>query len=151
MRVTDASGVVAYSNTCSATTSLIAPSLLALTSVSCSQVVLEWQDNSLGESYYTIDQWGGNGWTQIGYAYTRTATITGTFAPSTGYRFRVRAYSYAGDQYSQPSELLVTTPLWPTDLTATAVSDSQINLQWTASPGDPTPYELQWSANGYNW
>ena len=153
VRAANDAGASGYSNTVLAATSLIAPTELTLTSISCSQVVLEWQDNSLGENYYHIDQWVNDNWTRIKSvsSNSKTATIDGTFAPSTGYRFRVRAYRNAGDQYSQPSELLVTTPSWPTDLTATAVSDSQINLQWTASPGDPTPYELQWSANGYNW
>ena len=40
----------------------------------------------------------------------------------------------------------------PQDFQATAASHTQIDLSWTAPEGEPTSYEVEWSADGEtNW
>ena len=71
-------------------------------------VSLSWQDNSGIESSYNVYQLDGSAWTQIGSALptdSTAATIAGTFTPSTQYSFQVSAYSFTGNQYSQPSNV----------------------------------------------
>ena len=72
-----------------------------------------------------------------------------------GYSFRVRAYEYDfnGDPlYSLSSTDTETTAAWPaapTGLTATAVSDKEIDLSWTDNTTDSsTVYNVQRSADG---
>ncbi|MDR3632767.1 MAG: DUF4082 domain-containing protein [Isosphaeraceae bacterium] len=46
---------------------------------------------------------------------------------------------------------ITVSPAAPTNLTATAVSSSQINLSWTAAAGGATGYLVQSSLNGSTW
>ena len=77
-------------------------------------------------------------------SFTQVSTVTGTtynntgLAASTSYSYRVRATDAAGNLsgYSNtasatPSD--TTPPSAPSNLTATAISTTQINLSWTAS------------------
>ena len=143
----------------SATTLATAPGDLTVTSISNSEVHLNWQNHSAKASYYVIEQLVGNGWQQIaslGGSSVTTATITGrSFQPGTTYTFRVRAYSYTGSQYSFSSNVVsATTSAWPwaaTNLVTSPVSDTQIQLAWQDNAGDDASYILQRSTDNSTW
>ena len=130
------------------------PDSVTVTAVSGSQINLAWLDRSNGETGYKIEQsTSANGpWTSVGNtaANITAYTITGVFAGSTTYYFRVTAYNGTGN--SDPSLTSVTTAGWPnvpTDLTATTASTSQINLTWSPSSG-ATSYVIERSLGASN-
>jgi len=157
VRATNGNGDSVYTSSVSATTLTAAPANLAVTSISGNQVSFTWQDNSSAENYYSIEQLVGNTWQQIGTASadaTSTTISNQTYHPSTQYSFRLRAYSYAGSQYSQSSNVATTTPAWPVapgSLTAATASDSQIDLKWEDNAGNETGYKIERSTDNQNW
>ncbi len=115
------------------------PTGLVATAVSSSQINLSWNGSTdnVGVSGYKIFRNG-----------TQIATVSGTSYSSTGlsastlYSYTVASYDAAGNTSAQSSAASATTqagasdttaPTVPTNLSATAISDSQINLVWTAS------------------
>jgi chitodextrinase len=111
------------------------PTGLAGTAASQTQVNLSWtaSTDSKGVNGYKIYRGGTQIGTSIGTSYSDT-----TCTPATTYSYTVSAYDAAGNNSSQSSAASVTTPdtvapSTPTGLTATAASDTQVNLSWTAS------------------
>ncbi|HQU41360.1 MAG TPA: autotransporter-associated beta strand repeat-containing protein, partial [Pirellulales bacterium] len=150
----------ASSNMAYATTLPTAPSALQATPLSGSQMDLQWQNNSSIETGYSIDQLVNGVWQEVGStpAGQTSLTIAGSYTPSTEYSFEVRATAnaeYSGDQYSLPSGVAsVTTPAWPsapTNLSATAASDTEIDLNWTDNSTAATNYEVERSPDGTTW
>ena len=150
-----------YTGLTFATTLSTGPGDLSVTFINGNRVSLIWQDNSGIESQYYVEQLVSGDWQQIGPPQdpdTATATVSGSFAPSAEYSFRVRAYGqayYSDDQYSLPSNVVtMTTAAWPaapSDLTATAVSGTQVDLAWTGNATDQTGCKVEWSSDGTNW
>ncbi|MGE5608618.1 MAG: fibronectin type III domain-containing protein, partial [Bacillota bacterium] len=101
VRATNSAGNSAYSNTASATTQAstptttipTAPSALAATAVSSSQVALKWTDNSSNESGFLVERATGTGtFTQIASVGAGVTSFTDSgLAASTAYSYRVRA------------------------------------------------------------
>ncbi len=138
-------GVVSqYSNVTSATTFAgdttppSVPTGLTATATSCSEISLTWDASTdVGGSglkgYYVFR----NG-SYIKQVTTTSTTDTG-LAELTAYSYTVSAVDNADNQSAQsivsnastPSCSITTPPAAPTELTATAVSSSQINLTWT--------------------
>jgi chitodextrinase len=153
VRATDAAGnVSAYSSTASAstpappdTTPPTAPTNLAATAGSASQINLAWtaSTDNVGVTGYRVERCQGAGCSNFAQISAPTATIvndTGLTA-STSYSYRVRATDAAGNvsaysstaSASTPAPPDTTPPTAPANLAATAASASQINLAWTAS------------------
>ncbi|MFH1228576.1 MAG: LamG-like jellyroll fold domain-containing protein [Planctomycetota bacterium] len=134
------------------------PTNLAATAVSPSQINLHWQDNAANEDGYIIER--STDGTNFAYliapgmviiqiipppaqvqanetAYSDTIAISAT----TTYYYRIYARTAAGQisGYSNiisattPATVDVTAPTVPGGLTATAVSQGQINLSWNTS------------------
>ena len=138
-----------------------APTNLTANAVSSSQIDLDWDDNTeLDLSHYNVHRS-----TNIGGPYSQVATNvtlsqhsdTGLSA-STTYYYVVTAVDTASNESGYSNEASDTTyapdlpPAAPTDLTANAVSSSQIDLDWddntepdlshynvhrSTTPGDP--------------
>jgi chitodextrinase len=148
VRATDAAGNLGgYSNVATTTPAAdtqapTAPSGLAATAASQSQINLSWtaSTDNVGVTGYRVERCQGAACTNFAEIGTATAT---TFAntgltPVTSYRYRVRAVDAAGNLSGYSNVATATTPdtqapTAPSNLTATAVSSSQINLTWTAS------------------
>ena len=115
------------------------PTGLSATAVSSSAINLSWaaSTDDVGVAGYKIFRGG----VQIGTSATNSYSDSGLFA-STNYSYTVSAYDVAANNSSQSASANATTqapagdattPSTPTNLFATAVSSSQINLSWTAS------------------
>ncbi len=132
-----------------ATTLLAAPSSLNATTASNTQINLTWTDNSGIEDGFKIELKTGAGGT-----YAQIATVganaisygSNGLNPNTTYYFRVRAFD-GGDNSAYSNEDSATThpnpPAAPGDLTATAVSNSQINLAWTDNSSNETGFKIE--------
>jgi hypothetical protein len=131
-----------------------APTDLAAVPVSSSRIDLSWTASS-GATGYKVERSpdGASGWAQIAAPTGTTHSDTG-LSPSTPYFYRVRATNTGGDSgYSDTATATTLAapppepPMAPTNLSARAVSSSQINLAWTASAG-ATGYKVERSPNG---
>jgi chitodextrinase len=121
------------------------PTGLTATPVSSTQVNLSWtaSTDNVAVTGYLVERCQGTSCTNFSEIATPTGTThndTGR-SPSTTYRYRVRARD-AVPNYSGYSSIMSATtpaagdtqaPTAPTNLSATPVSSSQINLSWTAS------------------
>jgi chitodextrinase len=134
-----------------------APTSLVGTPTSSSQVNLAWiaSTDNVGVAEYRIERCQGSScttFTQIGIATTGAFTDTGR-APSTTYRYRVRAADAAGNLSGYSNIATVTTPVGPDltpptapgNLVATATSGSEITLSWTGSTDNVavTAYQVE--------
>jgi chitodextrinase len=127
------------------TTRPTAPTGLAATPTGPTQINLGWTASSdnVGVTGYQVERCQGAGCTNFAQVGTPTATTYGAtgLAPSTTYRFRVRAVDAAGNLSTYSNIATATTPAIPdntpptapTGLTATAAGSSQVGLSWTAS------------------
>jgi chitodextrinase len=119
-----------------------APSNLTATPAGQSQINLDWtaSTDNVGVTGYRVERCQGATCTN----FVEVATPTGTshndtgLTPATTYRYRVRATDAAANLSPYSSVQSATTadtqaPTAPTGLSATAVSQSQVNLAWTAS------------------
>jgi len=152
VRAANNGGNSAHSNEASATTGtpIAAPSSLTATAVSSSQINLTWTDNASNETGFKIERktpQSGGTYTEI--ATVLEANITGFFDNSvtsgTQYFYRVRAFN-AGGNSAFSNEANATTPTFiaaPGNLTATAVSGSQINLAWTDNASNETGFKIE--------
>jgi titin len=129
---------------------LNAPSNLVASPLSSSQIKLTWTDNSSDEQYFYIERKTGASGTYYGVAtvYDNTTTYTDSYlTQNTEYYYRVRAYNGGG--YSSPysNEAGATTPPLtlnaPSNLTATALSSSQIKLTWTDNSSDEQYFYIE--------
>ncbi len=119
-----------------------APSALVATVVSSTQINLSWSPSSTASVTYTVY----SGSTAMASGLAATSYSATGLTPSTAYTFTVVAVSSAGS--SSPSNAASATtqatppPTAPSGLAATAISSSQINLSWTASPTSGVTYSL---------
>lgn len=166
-------GTSSPSNVTSATTSAAPtvpqpPTGLSATAISSSQVNLSWSapSNNGGSAItgYMVErsQDSGNTWSTISSNTGSTSTIYSDsgLGASTAYSYRVSAINSVGT--SSPSNVASATtstqmfpPQSPTNLSATAISSSQINLSWSApgnNGGSPiVGYKIERSTNGGAW
>ena len=127
------------------TTPPSAPTGLTATAVSGSRIDLSWtaSTDNVGVAGYRVERCQGAGctnFTQVGTPTTASFSDTG-LAPSSTYRYQVRAVDASGNlsAYSAiatattPAAADTTPPSAPTGLSATALSTTRIDLNWTAS------------------
>ena len=156
VRATKQSMFSSYSNTATAVTAAAAtapaaPTALLSAGITSSQVDLSWTDNSSNEDGFRIEQCQGASCTNfVAAAATNQATIRMTqLTASTSYRFRVLAYNGVGPSAPTTAVTITTlaaapiSPVPPTNLAATAVSSTQINLSWTDASANEDGFRIE--------
>lgn len=155
IRAVNGTGNGPYSATVSATTNAAAstpaaPIALDLTFVSNSRIDLAWTDTASDELGFKVERADdGGAFVEIEEIATpNTATYSDTtVAADTAYQYRVRAYNAVGNSGPTTTESIETLPAAPSSLTATAISDTQIQLSWTDNSSLETGYQVHWDAN----
>ena len=140
-------------------TMLPAPSNLSATSASSSQINLSWTDNSTDEDGFAIEQATSSSGPFVEIfevmANVKTYLCTG-LSSGTTYWFRVRGFRniYHGIDYSSYSNTTSMAtqgggvPTAPSNLTATAVSRSQINLAWNDNSSNESGFYIERAPSG---
>jgi len=113
-----------------------APSDLTGTAMSDSQIDLSWTDNALDESGFSIERKKGadGNYSEIDIIdANHTTFIDLDLDPFTTYGYRIRGYNDQGDSdYTDEIEITTYARLAaPSNLVATGVSRSEIDLSWT--------------------
>jgi uncharacterized repeat protein (TIGR01451 family) len=145
-----------YSNEDNATTAPCDPTGLSATAVSETQIDLSWTDASSSETGFRIERSpdGASNWTEIDTAGAGATTYSDDSADcDTTYYYRVRAYRSGDGLYSGYSNVdsATTAPCQPTGLTATAVSQTRIDLSWTDASSSETGFRIERSPDGSAW
>jgi hypothetical protein len=151
VRAYNSGGNSGYSNSASATTLLppspAAPSNLTATAVSSSQINLSWTDNSNNETGFMIERCAGTTCSYFSVGSNVTSYSDTGLTANTSFSYRVNASNSGGDStYSNSATattLTASLPSAPTNLTATAVSKTQINLSWTDNSSDETGFKIE--------
>ncbi len=134
------------------------PTGLTATAASSSSIDVTWIDNATDEQGYDLEHsTDGISFSllvSLG-ANTTSYTHSGLAASSTHY-YRARAYNGAGtSNYSNVDNATTLPPppppADPTGLSATAVSESQIDLAWSHSGNDETGFRVERSDDGVSF
>jgi len=140
----------AYSNEAGATTPIMAlnaPSNLTAAALSTSQIKLTWTDNSAEEKHFYIERKTGAAGTYSYLTYVGANITTYTdfcLQPNTEYYYRVRAYGDGGySSYSNEAGATTLTLNAPSNLTAAALSYSQIKLTWTDNSSEEQYFYIE--------
>jgi hypothetical protein len=147
----------AYSNTTNpVTTTLPAPTGLTATAARSTQINLSWTDNSNSEQLFRIQRRIGVGaFADLATVGTNVTTYSDTnVSANTAYSYQVRAETpYAQSSYVALASNITTPPSEPSNLTATTVSGTQINLAWISNSGSiESGFHLDWKKLGdTNW
>lgn len=129
-----------------------APTNLMASAISPSQINLSWTDNATDETSFKIERCTGAGcanFAQIATVGANVSSYANTgLAASTSYSYRVRAYNNGGDSgYSNTAtattQASASPPVAPSNLTALALSSSQINLAWTDNATNETGFKIE--------
>jgi hypothetical protein len=161
----NAEGASAYCTPVSATTlesptsPPAAPSGLAATAKSDSVIVLVWTDNSDVEEGFILE-WGPNGsnWETLDKVKPdQVEYVIEGLKPATAYYFRIFAYNGEGQSaYSDPANATTLEspefpPAAPSALTATAVGDLTIIVEWTDNSSVEEGFFIEWGPDGVRW
>ncbi|MCE7065985.1 fibronectin type III domain-containing protein [Dyadobacter sp. CY326] len=130
-----------------------APAALTATAVSATQINLTWTDNATNETGFELERsLDGLKFVKIADVAANVKTFQNTgLAASTKYWFRILAKNTAAKSaYSNiaSATTLLLAPVAPENLTATAVSISQINLTWADASNNESGFQLERSLDG---
>lgn len=156
IRAKNGSGTSPYSNATTPDAPPAAPARLTATAILFSQINLTWADLSNNESGFELERSpDGTTWTKLTDLPANATTYEDkNLKPRTHYYYRIRAVNAAGPSpYSNTADATTpdSPPAAPARLTATAVSNSQINLAWTDGSDNETGFELERSSDGTTW
>ncbi|HEU4539520.1 MAG TPA: fibronectin type III domain-containing protein [Jiangellaceae bacterium] len=151
IRAINASGPSPYANEAAATPLAVpptAPTELAATATSATQIELRWRDTSANEQGFKIEQAKDDG-PFIELASRAPANATGfldtPLEPGHRYTYRVRAFNSGGD--SPYSATATATTDAPSHLTARALSKSQVALEWRDNKTDESGFRIERSTD----
>jgi glucose/arabinose dehydrogenase len=143
----------AVSNTAAANTPAITPpppSNLAVIVVAPNRIELAWRDNSTNEAFFVIQRrFGSEAWQNIATTTTDNVTYVDTTTIGNAvYTYRILSRNWAGD--SAPSNEAVAntanvqlTPNPASNLTATAISTTRIDLNWFDNSTNETGFRIE--------
>jgi len=128
-----------------------APTSLAATTVSSSQINLSWTDNANNENGFKVEQsTDGTNFTQIAMLGSNAVSFSVTgLSASTTYFYRVASFNDAGNSTFSNTASATTSappapvPAAPSGLSAVAVSRTQINLSWTDNSGNESGFRIE--------
>jgi hypothetical protein len=132
--------------------SINAPSSLTAKAKSSTQIALGWKDNSSNESGFVIYQKTGNcdstnSWTSIASISQNSTTLTVSgLSPNATYAFKVKARNatlnspYSNCAFAKTA--LSGTPPAPTNLKATSMSSSRVDLTWSDNSTNETGVKI---------
>jgi fibronectin type 3 domain-containing protein len=141
----DSAGPGAASNTVTATTLPATVSGLSATAKSSTEVDLQW-NAAAGAVSYTVRRApsGTTNWTTVSSGAAATTFADTNVGPGTSYDYQVAAVDGGGTGAFSATQTATTPPNAPgqvSGLKAKAVSPTEIDLTWTATPG-ATTYEV---------
>lgn len=147
--------VDAYAAFASLAVTLDTPANLSATAVSNAQIDLAWENVS-GETDYNIQRsTDGVLWENLPNVSADVLAYADTTAPCGPVFYRVRAVDSVNTQFSEFSNVASAAarlcPVAPTNLTATVLSASSVQLDWTDNATTETNYLVERSANGEAW
>jgi phosphodiesterase/alkaline phosphatase D-like protein len=161
LRAYNTAGDSAYSNVFAVTTlaapvpAPLPPSVLTLTVNSSSSITLRWTDNSANESAFRIERSlsADTSFSEIATVAANVTSFTDTgLAAATHFFYRVRASNSSGNSaYSDTANAttlpLIIAPAAPTNLIATAMSTSRLDLRWTDNSNNETGFKIERSTS----
>jgi Phage-related protein, tail component len=143
-----------YSNVLQTGAAPAAPSQLAANGISASEIDLSWVDNATNETALLVERSTDNvSFTQIASLAAGSTSYPNTgLASGTTYYYRVRAQnSFGFSAYSNVANSTTIGPAAPSNLKATAVSTTQVNLTWTDNSTNESGFTVQRSTDGTNY
>jgi acid phosphatase type 7 len=128
-----------------------APTGLAATTVSSSQINLSWTDNANNENGFKVEQsTDGTNFTQIAMLGSNAVSFSVTgLSASTTYVYRVASFNDAGNSAFSNTASATTSappaplPAAPSGLSVAAVSSTQVNLSWTDNSGNESGFRIE--------
>ncbi len=159
VKARNAGGDSAWSNVAFATTPQVpptAPTNLTATALSASEIRLNWNEVS-GEQGYRLERRQGNDpFALVTNVGANTTTYTdGGLQPNKVYVYRLLAFNQAGDSgwsNEASARTLRDRPRPPTNLTAAAISATQVDVAWVDDNEDEQGFLLERSENaGVSW
>lgn len=148
----NAVAVSAYSNIAEKVTDLPAtPTALVALAMTATRIDLTWDDNASNEDFFIVERCAGlcdeNGaFTEIetGLAPNAEAYSDVTLSAGLTYSYRVRALNAGGvSPYTNIASAVTAAPSDPSDLTATTLSGTLIQLAWTDNATNEISYQLE--------
>jgi len=139
----------AYTPVAEATTTVLGPTGLTATAANTTQVNLAWTDRTASETAFSIERCSGSSCADFAEIATTAANAvswsdTAVFS-GTSYRYRLRAVKTTAptwvSDYSSEIGATTPTPAAPV-LTATAISETRVNLSWTDPTTDESNYKV---------
>jgi len=140
---------------------LLPSTVLSITGVTQTQIGLSWTDGSTDESDYHIERSpdGVSNWVEIATPAANTTSYTDTsLACDTAVYYRIRAHWHSDSRFSEYSNIVTaetsscSPPQAPGSLSASAISQTQINLSWTDNAADESDFHIERSPDGLtNW
>jgi fibronectin type 3 domain-containing protein len=124
-----------------------APGNLVATTISTTQINLNWgASSSVAATHYRIERKSGTGAYAVidSIVPASASTYANTsLTPATLYTYRLQACNASGCSPYSNEASATTFPDAPSNLTARAISTTQIDLSWTAASGTVTRYRIQ--------
>ncbi|MGH7607491.1 MAG: fibronectin type III domain-containing protein [Gemmatimonadales bacterium] len=160
VRALNGAGFSGYSNIVTATTDDAVPAAPTLTGGAASSstaITIYWADHSTNETGFKIERCTGAGCASFSQIATTAANVTAFqntgLTASTSYTYRVRAYNAAGNSAYSDTAIIVThaasvPPAAPSDLVATAISGTRIDLSWTDHAANENGFLIERAAGG---
>ena len=133
------------SNVILAETSFPAPTNLSVSAISEAKILLSWVDNCNFEEGYRIerDSGSGSGYVEIGYVRSSQTSYIDSVNYSADYTYRVAGYTASNVSTWETSTSINTNIHAPSELFATALNDSEIELSWTDNTSYETGFKIE--------